>query len=75
MKYKEIEALSEAELLEKEKKLKEQLYNFNYQRYSGRVEKPHMFTLLRKDVARIKTALSQLKGRGVSKTENKDTKG
>ncbi len=63
MKYKEIEGLSEAELLEKEKKLKEQLYNFNYQRYSGRVEKPHMFTLLRKDVARIKTVLNKIKNK------------
>lgn len=59
MKFKELESLSKQELIEKEKNLKEQLYKLNYQRYSGRVEKPHSFTMLRKDIARIKTAIKQ----------------
>lgn len=61
MKYKEISGLSVQELLDKEKNLKEQLYKMNYQRYAGRVEKPHIFSLLKKDIARIKTVLNQAK--------------
>ena len=59
MKFKELTNLSGQELIEKEKNLKEQLHKLNYQRYSGRVEKPHSFTMLRKDIARIKTAIKQ----------------
>lgn len=61
MKYKELKDLNEQELHEKEKSIKEQLYKLNYQRYTGRVEKPHIFSILRVDIARIKTALSQLR--------------
>lgn len=57
MKYKEISSLSAQELLDKERNLKEQLHKLNYQRYAGRVEKPHAFSVLKKDIARIKTAL------------------
>lgn len=61
MKYKEISSLSAQELLDKERNLKEQLHKLNYQRYAGRVEKPHNFSILKKDIARIKTALRQTK--------------
>lgn len=64
MKYKELRDLSEQELKEKEKSIKEQLYKLNYERYTGRVGKPHIFARLRADVARIKTALSQLRIKG-----------
>lgn len=57
MKYKELSGLSAQELLDKERNLKEQLHKLNYQRYAGRVEKPHTFSVLKKDIARIKTAL------------------
>ena len=63
MKYKELNGLGEQELLEKEKKLKEELYKLNYQRFSGRVEKPHFFSLLKKDIARIKTAYKAAYGK------------
>ncbi len=59
MKPKELINLSEQELLEKERNLKEQLFKLNYQRYSGRVEKPHSFRMLKIDIARIKSVLSQ----------------
>lgn len=58
MKFAELVNLSEPELLEKERNLKEQLFKLNYQRYSGRVEKPHRFRILKTDIARIKTALT-----------------
>lgn len=57
MKITQLRALSQSELTAKEKSLKEELFKLNQQRYSGRVDKPHMFSLLRKDLARIQTLL------------------
>ena len=59
MKAKELRNLSKDELLQKEKTLKEELFKLNMQRYGGRVEKPHMFSLIKKDIARIQTILSE----------------
>lgn len=59
MKSQELENLTQEELLSKELKLKEELFQMNYQRKMGRVEKPHKFKLLRKDIARIQTILRQ----------------
>ena len=61
MKTKELRALTQEELIQKEKTLKEELFKLNEGRYSGRVEKPHMFSLLKKDIARIKTLLNEKK--------------
>jgi len=61
MKIAELRALSREELLVKEKSLKEELSKLNLQRYGGRVEKPHMFSLVKKEIARIKTLLNQKK--------------
>jgi large subunit ribosomal protein L29 len=63
MKAKEMLNLSSDELRAKEKALKEELYKLNLQRYSGRVDKPHSFAAVRKDIARIETILSQRKGK------------
>jgi len=61
MKTTELRNLSKEELLQKEKNLKEELFKLNMQRYSGRVEKPHMFSLLKRDIARIQTILQEKK--------------
>ncbi len=61
MKIKELRDLTKEELLQKEKSLKEQLFKLNLQRYGGRVEKPHMFSMIRKDIARINTILNEKK--------------
>ncbi|HTY45149.1 MAG TPA: 50S ribosomal protein L29 [Patescibacteria group bacterium] len=61
MKIEELRALSKDELIVKERALKEELSKLNEQRYGGRVEKPHMFSLLKKDIARIHTILSAKK--------------
>jgi len=53
--------LTKEELLQKEKTLKEELFKLNMQRYGGRVDKPHMFFLLKRDIARIKTILQEKK--------------
>lgn len=61
MKIKELRLLSEDELAQKERSLLEELSQLNTQRYSARVDKPHKFSLIRKDIARIKTLLQEKK--------------
>ncbi|MDD5166135.1 MAG: 50S ribosomal protein L29 [Candidatus Omnitrophica bacterium] len=61
MKTKELRNLSKEELLQKERSLKEELFKLNMQRYGARVEKPHMFSLVKRDIARIKTILNEKK--------------
>ncbi|MFH1269590.1 MAG: 50S ribosomal protein L29 [Candidatus Omnitrophota bacterium] len=61
MKAKELRNFSKEELLQKEKSLKEELFKLNMQRYGGRVDKPHMFSLLKRDIARIETILREKK--------------
>ena len=58
MKVQELRNLSKDELAQKEKALKDELFKLNMQRYSGRVEKPHMFSLIKRDIARIQTILN-----------------
>ncbi len=57
-KAKELVNLSRVELLEKEKGLKDELFQLNLQRYAGRVEKPHMISLIKRGIARIETILN-----------------
>ena len=57
-KIEELRGLSREELLQKEEGLKSELYKLNLQRYGARVEKPHRFALVRKDIARIQTILN-----------------
>jgi len=59
MKAKELRGLSREELINKEGALRVELFKCNQQRYSGRVEKPHMFQSIKKDIARIKTLLNE----------------
>ncbi|MDD5155613.1 MAG: 50S ribosomal protein L29 [Candidatus Omnitrophica bacterium] len=61
MKIQELRNLSTEELIQKEKELKEELFKLNMQRYSGSVEKPHMFSSVKKDIARIRTLLNEKK--------------
>lgn len=63
MKISELRNLSREELLAKEKSLKEELFKLNQQRYTSRVEKPHMFSLIKKDIARIETLLHERKSK------------
>ncbi|MDP2938813.1 MAG: 50S ribosomal protein L29 [Candidatus Omnitrophota bacterium] len=63
-KINELRDLSSEELSQKLKAFKEELFNLNYQRKFGRVEKPHRFQLLKKDIARIKTILKEKKTNG-----------
>ena len=59
MKIAELRNLTKEELVQKEKTLKEDLFKLNQQRYGGRVDKPHMFFLVKRDIARVKTLLKE----------------
>ncbi|MFH1128261.1 MAG: 50S ribosomal protein L29 [Candidatus Omnitrophota bacterium] len=60
-KIKDLRDLSTEELMQKEKALGQELFKLNEGRYSGRVDKPHMFSLVKKDIARVKTLLKEKK--------------
>ena len=61
MKPQQLRGLSKDELLEKEKGCYAELAKLNTQRYTGSVEKPHKFALVKKDIARIRTILNEKK--------------
>ena len=61
MKIQELRGLSREDLAQKEKALREELFKLNQQRYSGRVEKPHLFGQVRREIARIMTLLNEKK--------------
>lgn len=71
----ELRNLSKTELLQKEKSLKEELFKLNMQRYGGRVEKPHMFSLIKKDIARIQTILNPVRNTNHLTGKNKISNG
>lgn len=57
MKPQEFNNLTKDELLAKEVALKQESFTLNFQRKAGRVEKPHRFKQIRRDIARIHTIL------------------
>lgn len=61
MKKQDFRSLSTEELISKEKALRDEIFKLNQQRYTGNVQKPHMFALVRKDIARIQTILNEKK--------------
>jgi len=61
MDIKELRSLSAEELRLKDKALKDELYKLNAERYAGRVEKPHRFSLVKRDIARVQTLLNEKK--------------
>ena len=58
-KDKKIRELSSEELVKKGKDSKKELYDLNYQRKMGNVEKPARFKGLRKEIARSLTILRE----------------
>ena len=59
MKAKEITALTTAEILDKEKQYKEELFNLRFQQATGQLENTARLKQVRKNIARIKTVLRQ----------------
>ncbi len=61
MKMSEIKDLSAQELAAKSRDLRQEIFNLRLQQASSQLEKPARLRLLRRDVARLETRISQLR--------------
>jgi large subunit ribosomal protein L29 len=59
MKAKEIRELTTDQMIEKEKQYKEELFNLRFQQATGQLENTARLGKVRKNIARIKTILSE----------------
>ncbi len=59
MKVNQLRELSSEELVDKEKVFKKELFDLNFQRKMGNVEKPGRFRVLKRDIARVYTILRE----------------
>ena len=59
MKINELNELTTAEMLKKEKQFKEELFNLRFQLATGQLENTARLKEVRKSIARIKTVLRQ----------------
>lgn len=59
MKAKDIRALTTDQMLEKEKQYKEELFNLRFQQATGQLENTARLRQVRKNIARIRTILSE----------------
>jgi large subunit ribosomal protein L29 len=59
MDVKELQAMADVELQEKERQLKQEVFNLRFQLATGRIENPMKIRQTRRDLARVKTVLSQ----------------
>jgi len=66
MKAKDLRALSEGELLEKERALREELFNLRFQQATGQLENVMRIPQVKRDRARVKTILRE---KGLHKEE------
>ena len=61
MKMSELKDSTPAELTAKSRDLRQELFNLRLQKASAQLEKPARLRLLRRDIARIETRISQLR--------------
>ncbi|MBW2092299.1 MAG: 50S ribosomal protein L29 [Deltaproteobacteria bacterium] len=59
MKASELRDLSLEELLEKERELQEELFNFRFQNATNQLENTSRIPLTRKEIARVKTIIRE----------------
>lgn len=59
MKIKEIQELSQSELVTRKRELKNEVFHLRLQQQSGQLERPSQLRLLRREVARVETVLTQ----------------
>ena len=59
MKINEIRELSTAEMIEKEKEFKKELFNLRFQLATGQLENTAQLKQVRKSIARIKTVMRE----------------
>ena len=63
MKTTELKDLTLTELAAKNRDLRQELFNLHLQKASSQLEKPARLRVLRRDIARVETALSALRGK------------
>jgi large subunit ribosomal protein L29 len=61
MKMSEIKDLTMPELSAKSRDLRQEIFNLRLQQASSQLEKPARLRLLRRDIARLETRISQLR--------------
>ena len=61
MKMSEIKELTPQELSARSRDLRQEIFNLRLQQASSQLEKPARLRLLRRDVARLETRISQLR--------------
>ena len=59
----EISELTPEELQQKIDEIKEKMYNLRAQKQLGKLEKPHQLRLMKRDLARLKTAATAVVAR------------
>lgn len=67
MKFKELSEMSSDELLTKRRDLRQESLHLRLQQQSGQLEQPSRLQLLRREVARIETVLSQRAAKAATK--------
>ncbi|MBI5199535.1 MAG: 50S ribosomal protein L29 [Nitrospirae bacterium] len=60
----EFKTLSMDELMQKERDLRKELFNLRFRHKMGELENPMKIREVRKDIARVKTIMSELGKRG-----------
>jgi large subunit ribosomal protein L29 len=61
MKFSELKDMTVAELAAKGRDLRQELFNLRLQKATAQLEKPSRLRILRKDIARVETRISQLR--------------
>ncbi|HLT92606.1 MAG TPA: 50S ribosomal protein L29 [Woeseiaceae bacterium] len=64
MNAEELRKMSEEQLADELVKLRREQFNLRMQQATGRLAKPHEHRRVRKDIARVKTVLSELRRQG-----------
>ena len=59
MKIDKVRNMSQAELASEEMKLKKELFNLRFQHVTGQLENPLKMREVKRDIARVKTALKE----------------
>ena len=67
MKFKEISEMSSDELQTKKRDLRQESLHLRLQQQSGQLEQPSRLRLLRREVARVETALAQRAAKAATK--------
>jgi large subunit ribosomal protein L29 len=63
MKFSEMKDMTLVELAAKSRDLRHEMFNLRLQQASAQLEKPGRLRLLRKDIARLETRISQLRNK------------